>query len=55
MNGECMPIETYPHIIEALRGVAKPKDKAGFRELAESMDMVSSSLGNLLNLSLIHI
>lgn len=49
MNGECMPIETYPHIIEALRSVARPRDKAGFRELAESMDMVSSSLGNLLN------
>lgn len=49
MNGEVMPVETYPHIIEALRGVANPKDKAGFRELAESMDMASSSLGNLLN------
>lgn len=49
MNGEVMAIDTYPHIIEKLRGTANPRDKAGFSDLAESMDIAVSSLGNLLN------
>lgn len=51
MNGGVMPIATYPHIIEALRATAKPnpKDRAAFRELASTMELAESSLGNLLN------